>query len=62
MIAITAKEFRDASPGCRARIVARVESEESIAKAKQVGADEVMQNLPSDSSTIELLDVGGPGR
>ena len=48
LIAITAKEFRDAAKGCKARIVVRVESEESIAKAKQVGADEVIS--PSTSA------------
>ena len=48
LIAITAKEFRDTVEGCRARIVVRVESEESIAKAGQVGADEVIS--PSTSA------------
>lgn len=48
LIAITAKEFRDVTTGCKARIIVRVEDEESIAKARQVGADEVIS--PSTSA------------
>ncbi|MFO7898965.1 MAG: NAD-binding protein, partial [Planctomycetota bacterium] len=42
LVALTAKELRDATKGARFRIVARVEDEENIDKVRRVGADEVI--------------------
>jgi len=42
LVALTAKGFRDATPGATFCIVARVEDEENVDKVRQVGADEVI--------------------
>lgn len=42
LIAVTAKEMRDAAKRSRPRIIVRIEDEENIPKAKRVGADEVI--------------------
>ena len=42
LIAVTAKEFRDSAAGARLRIIVRVEDEENVKKARDVGADEVI--------------------
>ena len=42
LIAVTAKECRNSAPGSRCRIIVRVEDEENIKKAQDVGADEVI--------------------
>jgi voltage-gated potassium channel len=42
LVAVTAKELRDARPKCTARIVVRIEDEENIQKALRVGADDVV--------------------
>ena len=42
LVAVTAKELRDAREKARFRIIVRVEDEENIEKAKRVGADEVV--------------------
>ena len=48
LIAVTTKEIRESTKGCRLRIVVRVEDEENVMKAKRVGADEVIS--PSTSA------------
>ena len=42
LVAVTARELRDAREKARFRIIVRVEDEENIEKAKRVGADEVV--------------------
>ena len=42
LVALTARELRDATPGASFRIVARVEDEENIEKMRHIGADEVI--------------------
>jgi len=42
LIAVTAKEMRDAAKRTRPRIIVRIEDEENIPKAQRVGADEVI--------------------
>jgi len=42
LVAVTARKLRDAAVGARFRIVVRVEDEENVDKAREVGADEVI--------------------
>ena len=42
LIAVTAREYREACEGCDFRIVVRVEDEENVEKVQHVGADEVI--------------------
>jgi voltage-gated potassium channel len=61
LIAVTAKALRDATKGCRCRIIVRVEDEENVEKAKGVGADEVISPSTMAGRLMAARAVGqGP--
>ena len=58
LTAITAHDLRAGLKGCRCRIIVRVEDEENIAKARQVGADEVISPSTTAGRTMAAKAMG----
>ena len=62
LVAVTAKELRDAREKTHFRIIVRVEDEENIEKAKRVGADEVVSPSTLGGQLMVSKAQESPGR
>ena len=59
LVAVTASKLRGALPGAKFRIIVRVEDEENIEKAREVGADEVISPSTMGGRSMAAKAAGG---